>query len=62
MACLNERELDAINKLSAAWDAMVACGTAGIEATAHMHALQHIVMAQPTIRAHVDLFRQKDTQ
>lgn len=47
--------------LGEAWNAMVACGVADAEMAAHIHALQHAVMAQTARRMRPDLFHQPAT-
>ena len=54
---MTEAEKLAVERLGEAWNAMIACGAADVEAMAHLHALQHAVMARPTVRAHPELFR-----
>ena len=56
---MTEAEKRACLLLGEAWNAMLACGAADSEAAAHIHALQHAVMAQLACRSHPDLFRKK---
>ncbi len=55
---MTDREKRAVELLGEAWNAMLVCGAADREAAAHIHALQHAVMARSTARLHPDLFRQ----
>lgn len=55
---MTEREKRAVELLAQAWNAMLACGAADSEAAAHIHALQHAVMARTTARLHPEIFRQ----
>lgn len=54
---MTEAELNACRLLGEAWNAMLACGIANSEAAAHIHALQHAVMAQAARRMHPEIFR-----
>jgi len=54
---MTDAEKRAVELLAAAWNAMIDCGAADVEAMAHVHALQHAVMARLTARAHPELFR-----
>lgn len=55
---MTEQEKAAVLALGEAWNAMIACGAADAEAAAHIHALQHSVMAKLAQRTHPDIFRQ----
>lgn len=55
---MTDTEKRACELLGEAWNAMLACGAADAEAAAHIHALQHAVMARSTARLHPDVFRQ----
>lgn len=55
---MTDGEKRAVELLGEAWNAMLACGAADREAAAHIHALQHAVMARSTARLHPELFRQ----
>lgn len=54
---MTKAEKLAVELLAQAWSAMIDCGAADTEAMAHVHALQHAVMARPTARANPELFR-----
>ena len=56
--CLTAEEQRAVRLLGEAWNAMLECGVHGPEPAAHIHALQHAVMARMAVRAHPELFRQ----
>lgn len=54
---LSGAEQKACLLLGDAWNALIECGVADQEAAAHVHALQHAVMAQLARRRHPDIFR-----
>jgi len=56
---MTENEKRAVLLLADAWNAMVECGVADAESAAHIHALQHSVMACMARRSHPEIFRQK---
>lgn len=51
-------EILAVQALAEVWNAMVACGAGDSEAAAHIHALQHTVMARTAMRLHPEIFGQ----
>lgn len=62
---LNEAERRAITLLAQAWNALLEAvpdAQQRREACADIHRLQHLVMAQPTIRSEPDFLRQPERQ
>ena len=55
---MTEAEKKAVLLLSEAWNALLECGVTGPEPCAHLHALQHAVMARTAQRLHPEIFRQ----
>jgi len=55
---MNEAERKAVLLLGDAWNALLECGVTGPEPCAHIHALQHAVMARTAQRLHPEIFRQ----
>ncbi|MBP2512241.1 MULTISPECIES: hypothetical protein [Sphingomonas] len=50
-------EKKAVLLLGDAWNALLECGVTGPEPCAHIHALQHAVMARTAQRLHPEIFR-----
>lgn len=57
---MTDDEKTAVDCLAKAWNAMVTSGVADAEMAAHIHALQHRVMAEATRRLHPEIFRQRE--
>jgi len=55
---MSEDEKRAIVLLGEAWNAMIACKAATSETAAHIHDLQHAVMAKVAQRMHPEILRQ----
>lgn len=65
MASLNEAERHALTLLAEAWNAILSAvpdSQQQREAMVDIHRLQHLVMAQPTIRSEPDFLRQPSVQ
>lgn len=62
MESMTRQEREAVEQLALAWNALLNCVSDAQdrqEACVHIHALQRIIMSQPTIRSHPDIFRQR---
>jgi len=55
---MTEAEKKAVLLLSEAWNALLECGVTGPEPCAHLHALQHAVLARTAQRLHPEIFPQ----